>query len=646
MYSMFNLISPWNISLGANIILTFYYISQNSHISNIQNILYIILGSIVSFITYIIIYLLIFRRHQTLRVTLSIICGLIQFILILWSYSTITQLGYMPTKSIANFMIDYPKYSTILIIERINHVGFIFIICCVSILQYSWLRNHIILNKYFNSTRKKYIFPLCLILFWGFSLLPTQASNLEIHYLKLINTSFTTMLKSNEKKLEDKFVLNRLTLPNLSNSVSGIGKLKPNILFIQMEEVSKDKYGLYTGIKHPTSPFINNFSKNHPEELFVFNNHYSNSGATDTSTTLMYTGLQATRSGKEFGHVPMLWDYANAVGYDTYMVIPFHLTWGKLNEKWAFVPNKLSLDIIVDAKASEKEIIYDNSILDSDVTDIFIDILRYRDNTNPFFGIINLKLPHGDGSGVNKIGYEKLGCSNAARPLSIYECSIFSLDSEMKRIFSELSKLSLLDKTIIVVTPDHGAAQSIRNTRINNYYQEVLSVPLYIYIPLIFQKTMGVKTKMILVNNLNKATQSLDLVPTFLDLLGIHDDLLISDIRKQLDGVSLLREVPNDRWILSMNTNALRKWDPRGFSLTINSKYKYIFFDKSESLFDLESDYKETFSLLTIKTRKYENLYESIRKYIINIKNTREVYAEKYPEYKIKIISDIENHNK
>ena len=75
---------------------------------------------------------------------------------------------------------------------------------------------------------------------------------------------------------------------------------------------------------------------------------------------------------------------------------------------------------------------------------------------------------------------------------------------------------------------------------------------------------MGVKTKMILVNNLNKATQSLDLVPTFLDLLGIHDDLLISDIRKQLDGVSLLREVPNDRSILSMNTNALRKWDPRG----------------------------------------------------------------------------------
>ena len=229
MYSMFNLISPWNISLGVNIILTFYYISQNSHISNIQNILYIILGSIVSFITYIIIYLLIFRRHQTLRATLSIICGLIQFILILWSYSTITKLGYMPTKSIANFMIDYPKYSTILIIERINHVGFIFIICCVSILQYSWLRNHIILNKYFNSTRKKYIFPLCLILFWGFSLLPTQASNLEIHYLKLINTSFTTMLKSNEKKLEDKFVLNRLTLPNLSNRVSGIGKLKPNI---------------------------------------------------------------------------------------------------------------------------------------------------------------------------------------------------------------------------------------------------------------------------------------------------------------------------------------------------------------------------------------------------------------------------------
>ena len=41
-------------------------------------------------------------------------------------------------------------------------------------------------------------------------------------------------VKSNEKKLEDKLVLNRLNLPNLSNRVSGIGKLKPNILFIQM----------------------------------------------------------------------------------------------------------------------------------------------------------------------------------------------------------------------------------------------------------------------------------------------------------------------------------------------------------------------------------------------------------------------------
>ena len=277
----------------------------------------------------------------------------------------------------------------------------------------------------------------------------------------------------------------------------------------------------------------------------------------------------------------MLWDYANAVGYDTYMIIPFHLTFQKLNEKWAFAPNKLSLDILVDAKASNKDFVYDNSILDSNVTDIFIDILKDRDNKNPFFGILNLKIPHGDGSGVREVGYEKLGCSNASRPLSIYECSIFALDSEMRRIFSELSKLSLLDNTIIVVSPDHGAAQGIRRARIDNYYQEVLSIPLYIYIPLTIQKSIEEKTK-VLDSNLNKATQSLDLLPTFLDLLGIHDYFLISDIRQQLDGISLLRDIPNDRWILSMNTNALRKWDTKGFSLSIKGKYKYIIFNNSE----------------------------------------------------------------
>lgn len=629
-----NLLSPWNISLVANIILIFYYIIQNLYIYNIQNLLYIILGSILSYITYIIIYILL-SRCKYLRVALSIISSLIQFLLILWSYSIITQFGYMPTKSIANFIIDYPKYSAILVIERINYVGYFFIICCISMLLYSWLKNHKILIIYFKLTNKKIIFPLCLILFWCFSLIPTQASNLEIHYLKLINSSLVSLLEGDGNKLEDKFVLNRLALPNLSNHVNGIGKLKPNILFILMEEVSKDIYGLYAGNKHPTSPFINSFMKNRSEELFVFNNHYSNSGATDISTTQIFTGLQASRSGKEFGHVPMLWDYANAVGYDTYMIIPFHLTFQKLNEKWAFAPNKLSLDILVDAKASNKDFVYDNSILDSNVTDIFIDILKDRDNKNPFFGILNLKIPHGDGSGVREVGYEKLGCSNAARPLSIYECSIFALDSEMRRIFSELSKLSLLDNTIIVVSPDHGAAQGIRRARIDNYYQEVLSIPLYIYIPLTIQKSIEEKTK-VLVSNLNKATQSLDLLPTFLDLLGIHDYFLISDIRQKLDGISLLREIPNDRWILSMNTNALRKWDTKGFSLTIKGKYKYIFFDNSEFLYDLETDYNETYSLLTNKSKKYEDLYESIRKYIINIKNTREVFAEKYPEYKIK----------
>lgn len=565
------------------------------------------------------------------RYVLCSLAAAIQLLLLVLTLSMLWQFEHMPAYSELKFIADYPQYSLFMAWERLGLQGLVGLSVVYSLLVFSWLNSDADWFVAFHRQRKYWLASLGLLIAGNVLSSANEARSIEMHYVGLVSSYLRGDF--DRPAGSDNFHLNRISLPAITveKSAGGDNTRRPNILFFRMEEVSRDHYGLYTGAEHPTTPFISALKQHSPNSFFTYSQHVSNAGATDTSTTLIYTGLGSHRKGAEFGYYPMLWDYAKAAGYQTFMAVPFHLTWGNLAGKWAANSGQLSLDTVVDAKRSGREIRYDNSITDSDIADITIDWLTRGKSSEPFLAIVNLKLPHGDASGVQTLGYEQLNCPLEPRRLSDYECSIFVLDREMGRIISALEQQGELENTIIIGAPDHGAAQGKHHKgRLYNYYQEVLSIPLFLRIPPQYQ-FLADRVNRGWRGNVDKTTQNLDILPTIVDLLGIGEHPLISGLVQELDGQSVFAPISEQRWVFSMNSNALRPWKPSGFGITIGNSYKYIYFESEEYLYDLAKDPGEQFNLLEQPQSLAPGLYAEIRRYIRANPAAKELYAYRFP---------------
>jgi len=189
-----------------------------------------------------------------------------------------------------------------------------------------------------------------------------------------------------------------------------------------------------------------------------------------------------------------------------------------------------------------------------------------------------------------------------------------------------LEQQRLLSSTIIVFLADHGADQRIRRNRLFNYYQEVLGVPFFLFIPKKFQAALDAESPAWR-ENLAKPTSNTDLVPTVAQLLGIHTHSRVSSILQELDGKSVLAPLPKSRRMQALNTNSLRKWTPEGFALIQDGRYKYIFDEGKEYLFDLKVDPGERVNLLPAANPLYAGLYRGFLFSVGNDPRLSRIYA-------------------
>lgn len=94
---------------------------------------------------------------------------------------------------------------------------------------------------------------------------------------------------------------------------------------------------------------------------------------------------------------------------------------------------------------------------------------------------------------------------------ALYDEKIQRMDDEFEKFIAEYEKLELIDKTIFILTSDHGE-EFYEHGQIDHghsLYEELIRVPLFIKIP----NTKGVEIA-------NQVT-NMDIVPTIADLLGI-----------------------------------------------------------------------------------------------------------------------------
>lgn len=111
--------------------------------------------------------------------------------------------------------------------------------------------------------------------------------------------------------------------------------------------------------------------------------------------------------------------------------------------------------------------------------------------------------------------------------IALYDEKIQRADQEFSQFLQVYSGLGLLDKTIFIITSDHGD-EFYEHGRIDHghsLYEEQLRVPLIIVVPGNDKRTI------------DKQVRSIDIMPTIFELLAIN---LPETVREQMEGTSLV----------------------------------------------------------------------------------------------------------
>lgn len=166
---------------------------------------------------------------------------------------------------------------------------------------------------------------------------------------------------------------------------------------------------------------------------------------------------------------------------------------------------------------------------------------------------------------------------------AVYDEKIQRADAKFRLFLAEFEKLGLMDKTIFVVTSDHGT-EFCEHGRFDHgftLYNEQIHVPLIIKLP--DQHTA---------KRISDHVSSIDVMPTILDLL---DARVPADARRQLRGASLLPAMKGQ----PVRRNVYAETDYRLFTyqraVISPDRWKliYILEKKRRELYDLNADPSE-----------------------------------------------------
>jgi arylsulfatase A-like enzyme len=168
----------------------------------------------------------------------------------------------------------------------------------------------------------------------------------------------------------------------------------------------------------------------------------------------------------------------------------------------------------------------------------------------------------------------------------LYDGNLAFADRELGRLRSTMERLSLWDRTVVLVTADHGEALDEHGHvgHIRQLYEESVWIPLIVRFP----RGAHLQAKRV-----DGMVSLIDLAPTIADLLGLLDQ---QRARQQFQGRSLLPMIFGSEarpMVLSSSS-----YDRPRYSLR-DSSFKYIVdtANGAEELYDLRADAGERHDL-------------------------------------------------
>jgi len=299
---------------------------------------------------------------------------------------------------------------------------------------------------------------------------------------------------------------------------AALGNVEPglNILLLTVDSFRPDRLGCY-GAGRAHSPNIDRLARNG----IVFTRAYSTAAWTNASLVSMLTGLYPSVHGVERRGVslPQEWvtplEILREAGY---LVPEINYLFPTPNYRnLGFTPNRIR-------NVSQ--------FLEAYQDTLFFAWHHFHGPHlpyNPPEKYLNMFLPAGleKSEGINTVldntivprGERVFTPAEQELVKALYDAEIAAQDEEIGRVLATLDSLGLAEKTLVVLSADHGeelfdhgwlghASTSLNGT----LYEELIHVPLIISLP------SRLKTN----TRVESLVQSVDLIPTLFDLLGLE----------------------------------------------------------------------------------------------------------------------------
>jgi arylsulfatase A-like enzyme len=180
-------------------------------------------------------------------------------------------------------------------------------------------------------------------------------------------------------------------------------------------------------------------------------------------------------------------------------------------------------------------------------------------------------------------GYLNLSSDDVKFWRAVYDEKIQRADAKFAKFLEEFEKLGLMNKTIFVLTSDHGTEVYEHGKFDHGFslYDELVHVPLVIVLP-------GSNEGKIV----GSQVRNLDIMPTILDLLNINVD---RSVKNQMEGVSLVPLMRGD----NLNLDAFVETDYRQYTykraIRTNDGWKFIYSMENgrKELYNIKDDPQE-----------------------------------------------------
>ncbi len=269
---------------------------------------------------------------------------------------------------------------------------------------------------------------------------------------------------------------------------------RSNVLFICVDTLRHDHLG-YAGHDLPVSPNIDALAA----RGLVFTNAHSQAGWTLPAMATLFTGLYPSATGATDFHRSLNWGLPTIAGilldegYDTRGFVSHLLLTPRHGLNNGF--RKFDYSVLQTGHP------HDTSTAGR-ISDLAIDDLDRLQE--PFFMWVHYFDPHFEY--LEHDEWSKFG----DEPVERYDQEIAFTDHHIGRLVDALSERSMLDRTVIIFTSDHGEEFGEHGGEFHyTSYEEVMRVPLVMAGPGIAPGTTDVRA------------QQIDLMPTVLSLLGV-----------------------------------------------------------------------------------------------------------------------------